>query len=367
MGFFERQRHRIRSFRKPELPRDFSFGVLCFIVLLLLSLAGVIVELRVGSMPPADLLYACAGLVAAAAILAVVPTWPTVLALELGLWAAYAAVPQMNSLPLTALIAAGLFLSPTVQLVTQWDKAVVLRLGRFHRVRGPGLFLLVPVVDKVARFVDTRIRATDFTAEKTLTRDTVPVDVDAHAFWMIWDAEKSVVEVESSIEAVTLSAQAALRDSIGRYDLTTLLTQRDTLCREIQGILDAKTNPWGITILSVEFTDIILPQGLEDAMSRVAQAEREKQARVILGAAEVEIAEKFEEASARYKGNPTALNLRAMNMVYEGLRQKGAMILVPSSALEGMNLGTVMATAALERTGGAEGPADPADRQGEKA
>jgi len=147
---------------------------------------------------------------------------------------------------------------------------------------------------------------------------------------------------------VTLSAQAALRDSIGRYDLTTLLTQRETLCREIQGILDAKTNPWGITILSVEFTDIILPQGLEDAMSRVAQAEREKQARVILGAAEAEVAEKFEEAAVRYKGNPTALNLRAMNMVYEGIRQKGAMILVPSGALQSMNLGAVMGAAALE-------------------
>jgi regulator of protease activity HflC (stomatin/prohibitin superfamily) len=366
MSVFGSQRHRIRSFRIPELPRDFSFGVLSFIVLLLLSLAGVVAELLWGSMPPANLLYACAGLISAAAILAAVPTWATVIALELCLWAAFAAVPQMSSVPLTALLAVGLLLSPAVQLVYQWDKAVLLRLGRFHRVRGPGLFLLVPVVDKVARFVDTRVRATDFTAEKTLTRDTVPVDVDAHAFWMIWDAQKSVLEVENVTEAVTLSAQAALRDSIGRYDLTTLLTQRDTLCREIQGILDAKTNPWGITILSVEFTDIILPQGLEDAMSRVAQAEREKQARVILGAAEVEIAEKFEEASVRYRNNPTALNLRAMNMVYEGLRQKGAMILVPSSALESMNLGTVMASAALERSAGAEGRIEQSDKQGEK-
>jgi regulator of protease activity HflC (stomatin/prohibitin superfamily) len=350
MGIFGNQRHRIRSFRKPELPRDFIFGILSFIILLLLSLAGMIIEWLQGSMPPADLVYASAGLLGAALVLAAVPTWATVIALEIALWAAYGAIPQMRSLPLTALFAAGLLLSPVVQMVSQWDKAVVLRLGRLHRVKGPGMFLLAPMVDKVARFVDTRIRATDFTAEKTLTRDTVPVDVDAHAFWMIWDAEKSVVEVENFVEAVTLSAQAALRDSIGRYDLTTLLTQRDTLCREIQGILDAKTNPWGITILSVEFTDIILPQGLEDAMSRVAQAEREKQARVILGAAEVEIAQKFEEASVRYRDNPTALNLRAMNMVYEGLRQKGAMILVPSSALEGMNLGTVMASAALQRT-----------------
>ncbi len=350
MGIIEKKRQRIRSIAKKTVPRDFLFGVLSFIVLLLLGSAGMIVELLRGALPAPDLLYTFAGLLAAAAVLAALPTWATVIALELVLWAAWAAIPQVGSLPLAALVAAGLLASPSVQMVSQWDKAVVLRLGRFHRVRGPGLFFLVPVADRVARFVDTRIRATDFTAEKTLTRDTVPVDVDAHAFWMIWDAEKSVVEVENFTEAVTLSAQAALRDSIGRYDLTTLLAQRDTLCREIQGILDAKTNPWGISILSVEFTDIILPQGLEDAMSRVAQAEREKQARVILGAAEVEIAEKFEQASARYQGNPTALNLRAMNMVYEGLRQKGAMILVPSSALDGMNLGTVMAGAALERT-----------------
>lgn len=366
MGIIEKQRHRIRALHKASVPRDFAFGILSFVALLLLSLAGVVLELLTGSMQAADLMYPCAGLIAAALILAAVPTWATVIGLEIALWAAHAAIAQMSSLPVTALAAVGLLLSPAVQLASQWDKAVVLRLGRFHRVRGPGLFALIPVLDTVVRFVDTRIRATDFTAEKTLTRDTVPVDVDAHAFWMIWDAQKSVVEVEDSTQAVTLSAQAALRDSIGRYDLTTLLTQRDTLCREIQGILDAKTNPWGITILSVEFTDIILPPGLEDAMSRVAQAEREKQARVILGAAEVEIAEKFEEASAHYKGNPTALNLRAMNMVYEGLRQKGAMILVPSSALESMNLGTVMATAALERTGGAEGRAEPSDKQGEK-
>jgi regulator of protease activity HflC (stomatin/prohibitin superfamily) len=350
MGIIEKKRQRVRSFQKPDLPRDFSFGVLSLLVLLLFSAAGVLVELLRASLPPSGLLHASAGLLAGALLLAAIPSWATVIALELALWVAWAATPWMSSLPLTALVAAGLLLSPSIQMVPQWDKAVVLRLGRLHRVRGPGLFLLAPVLDRVARFVDTRIRATDFTAEKTLTRDTVPVDVDAHAFWMIWDAEKSVIEVENSMEAVTLSAQAALRDSIGRYDLTTLLTQRDTLCREIQGILDAKTNPWGITILSVEFTDIILPQGLEDAMSRVAQAEREKQARVILGEAEVEIAGKFEEASLRYRDNPTALNLRAMNMVYEGLRQKGAMILVPSSALESMNLGTVMGSVALQKT-----------------
>jgi regulator of protease activity HflC (stomatin/prohibitin superfamily) len=354
MGLIEKKRQRIRSFARPDFPRDFLFGMPSLVVLLLLCGAGAGVELSRGGMPPDHLLYTSAA----------VPTWASVIVLEIALWAAYAAIPQLDSLPLTALAAAGLLLAPALQLVYQWDKAVVLRLGRFHRVRGPGLFLLVPLADRVARSVDTRIRATDFTAEKTLTRDTVPVDVDAHAFWMVWDAQKSVLEVENVLEAVTLAAQAALRDSIGRYDLTTLLTQRDTLCREIQGILDARTSPWGITILSVEFTDIILPQGLEDAMSRVAQAEREKQARVILGAAEVEIAGKFEEASARYRDNPTALNLRAMNMVYEGMRQKGAMVLVPSGALENMNLGAVVAGAALGRAGTAPQQADAAGDAG---
>jgi regulator of protease activity HflC (stomatin/prohibitin superfamily) len=344
---FARERQRVRPLTHWKMPRDFAFGSFSFITLLAVSGAGLAVEFARQGMEPRHLAYAAGGLLIAAALFSAAPTWTTVITAELALWVAYAVLPSVSSLLLAAIVSAGLLLAPTVQLVYQWDKAVVLRMGRFRRVQGPGLAFLVPLVDRIAEFVDTRIRATDFTAEKTLTRDTVPVDVDAHAFWMIWDAQKAVLEVEHYEDAVTLSAQAALRDSIGRYDLTTLLTQRETLCREIQGILDAKTNSWGITILSVEFTDIILPQGLEDAMSRVAQAEREKQARVILGAAEVEIAEKFEEASRHYRENPTALNLRAMNMVYEGMRQKGALMLVPSSALDSMNLGTLMSAAAL--------------------
>jgi regulator of protease activity HflC (stomatin/prohibitin superfamily) len=344
---FTSERQRVRQLVHWKLPRDFTFGPFSFITLLLVSGAGLAVEFARQGMEAEHLAYAAGAVLAAAGLIGAAPTWATVIVAELALWMAYAVLPEVSSLPLAAIVSAGLLAAPSVQLVYQWDKAVVLRMGKFRRVRGPGLAFLVPLVDRIAEFVDTRIRVTDFTAEKTLTRDTVPVDVDAHAFWMIWDAQKAVLEVEHYEDAVTLSAQAALRDSIGRYDLTTLLTQRETLCREIQGILDAKTNPWGITILSVEFTDIILPQALEDAMSRVAQAEREKQARVILGAAEVEIAEKFEEASRRYRDNPTALNLRAMNMVYEGMRQKGALMLVPSSALDGMNLGALMGTAAL--------------------
>jgi regulator of protease activity HflC (stomatin/prohibitin superfamily) len=352
MKAFAKERQRVRQLVHWKVPRDFVFGPFSFIALLVVSGAGLAVEFARQGMEPRHLAYAAGAVLAAASLISAAPTWATVIVAELALWMAYAVLPEVSSLPLAAIVSAGLLLAPAVQLVYQWDKAVVLRMGRFRRVRGPGLAFLVPMVDRIAEFVDTRIRVTDFTAEKTLTRDTVPVDVDAHAFWMIWDAQKAVLEVEHYEDAVTLSAQAALRDSIGRYDLTTLLTQRDTLCREIQGILDAKTNAWGITILSVEFTDIILPQGLEDAMSSVAQAERERQARVILGAAEVEIAEKFEEASRRYRDNPTALNLRAMNMVYEGIRQKGAMMLVPSSALEGMNLGALMGAAALAKTGG---------------
>jgi len=347
MNVFAIKRQRVRQFVQLKMPRDFTFGPFSFIALLLVCGAGLGVEFARRGMETLHLAYGAGAVLAAAALLSAAPTWATVIVAELALWMAYATLPEVSSLPLVAIVSAGLLVAPSVQLVYQWDKAVVLRVGRFRRVRGPGLVFLLPLVDRIAEFVDTRIRATDFTAEKTLTCDTVPVDVDAHAFWMIWDAQKAVLEVERYEEAVTLSAQAALRDSIGRYDLTTLLTQRETLCREIQGILDAKTNPWGITILSVEFTDIILPQALEDAMSRVAQAEREKQARVILGAAEVEIAGKFEEASRLYRDNPTALNLRAMNMVYEGMRQKGAMMLVPSSALEGMNLGALMGAAAL--------------------
>jgi len=351
MKAFVSKRERVRQLARWKPPRDFVFGPFSFIALLAVCGAGLAVEFARQGMEPRHLAYAAGAVLAAAALISSAPTWATVIVAELALWMAYAVLPEVSSLPLVAIASAGLLAAPAVQLVYQWDKAVVLRMGRYRKVRGPGLVFLVPLVDRIASFVDTRIRVTDFTAEKTLTRDTVPVDVDAHAFWMIWDAQKAVLEVERYEDAVTLSAQAALRDSIGRYDLTTLLTQRETLCREIQGILDAKTNPWGITILSVEFTDVILPQGLEDAMSRVAQAEREKQARVILGAAEVEIAEKFEEASRRYRENPTALNLRAMNMVYESMRQKGALMLVPSSALEGMNLGALMGAAALGKPG----------------
>lgn len=235
----------------------------------------------------------------------------------------------------------------TLRIALQWDRAVVLRLGRFHALRGPGVFWLVPFLDRVARYVDMRIRATEFFSERTLTKDTVPVNVDAICFWLVWDAQKAVLEVENYYRAIVLSAQTALRDAIGRHTLAELLTHRDAVGKALQEVLDHKTNAWGITVQSVEVRDIIIPRGLEDAMSMQAQAERERQARIILGTAETEIAAKFVEAAAPYQNNPVAVHLRAMNMLYEGLRENGSMVIVPSTAVESMNLGAIGGLAAL--------------------
>jgi regulator of protease activity HflC (stomatin/prohibitin superfamily) len=243
----------------------------------------------------------------------------------------------------------------SLRIALQWDRAVVLRLGHFHGLHGPGVFWLVPFVDQVARYVDMRIRATEFSSESTLTRDTVPVNVDAICFWMVWDAQKAVLEVENYYRAIVLSAQTALRDTIGTHTLAEMLTQREALGRTLQEVLDRKTNPWGITVQSVEIRDVIIPQALEDAMSKQAQAERERQARIILGTAETEIASKFVEAARPYQNNPVAIHLRAMNMLYEGLKEKGSMIIVPSTAVESMNLGALGGMAAL--TQGANQPA----------
>jgi regulator of protease activity HflC (stomatin/prohibitin superfamily) len=255
----------------------------------------------------------------------------------------YLACQQLDIPPrvlVTATIVAAL-IAPSVQIAYQWERAVLLRFGKFVGIRGSGLFIIVPVIDKVAQFVDQRIRVSVFRAETTLTKDTVPVNVDAIAFWMVWDAEKAILEVEDFSSAVLLSAQTALRDAIGRSELAELLSHRERLGHEVQQVLDGKTNPWGITAQSVEIRDIVIPKGLEDAMSKQAQAERERQSRIILGTAETEIAEKFAKASASYQNNPVALHLRAMNMVFEGLKQKGSMIIVPSTAVETMGLGAL--------------------------
>ena len=212
---------------------------------------------------------------------------------------------------------------------------------------GPGLFHIVPIVETLSPYVDQRVRVANVSAESTLTRDTVPVNVDAIVFWLVWNAEKSILEVENFIEAINMSAQTALRESIGRHELAQMITERETLGRELQRILDEKTNPWGITVQSVEIRDVRIPQGLEDAMSRQAQAERERQARIILGQAETEISNSFVQAAAAYAENPVALHLRAMNMLYEAIKEKGSMVIVPSSAVETMGLGGTLATASL--------------------
>ena len=243
----------------------------------------------------------------------------------------------------------GLYLLNAIKVVRQWEKAVKLRFGRYVGLRGPGICWIVPVIETLGQFIDQRVRVANVSAETTLTRDTVPVNVDAIVFWMVWNAEKAVLEVENYNEAITMSAQTALRESIGRHDLHQALAERETLGQELQKILDAKTNPWGITVQSVEIRDVQIPPQLQDAMSREAQAERERRARVILGTAETEIADKFASAASTYKDNPVALHLRAMNMLYEAIKEKGSMVIVPSSAVETMGLGGTLATASLAK------------------
>ncbi len=259
------------------------------------------------------------------------------------------AVSQAVHNPAPAIFGAlvGVYFLFAIKVVRQWEKVAVLRLGRYVGLRGPGLCHIIPVVETLSPYVDQRVRVASVSAESTLTRDTVPVNVDAIIFWMVWNAEKSILEVEDFIEAITLSAQTALRESIGRHELAQMITERETLGRELQRILDEKTNPWGITVQSVEIRDVKIPQGLEDAMSRQAQAERERQARIILGQAEKEIADSFVQASNSYTENPVALHLRAMNMLYEAIKEKGSMVIVPSSAVETMGLGGTLATASL--------------------
>jgi regulator of protease activity HflC (stomatin/prohibitin superfamily) len=254
-----------------------------------------------------------------------------------------------NRLPLVLAVAVGLFFMFSIKVVRQWERVAVLRFGRFRRLRGPGLFMLIPVVDSLSSFVDQRVRISTVTAESTLTRDTVPVNVDAIVFWLVWDAEKSILEVANFEDAIGMSAQTALRESIGRHQLAEMITNRDTLGQELQRILDTKTNPWGITVQSVEIRDVRIPQALEDAMSQQAQAERERQARIILGDAELQVASKFAEAAEVYANNPTALHLRAMNMLYEAIKERGSMVIVPSSAVETMGLGGMLATTAIAK------------------
>ena len=233
----------------------------------------------------------------------------------------------------------GTYILFALKVASQWEKAVVLRLGKFKGLKGPGMFWIIPIIDTIPSWIDHRVMVTPFAAQKTLTKDTVPVDVDAVLFWVIWDAEKAALEVKNYEAAVDWAAQTALRDITGRMMLADLLVGRSMIDQELQKIIDERTTPWGVTVQSVEIRVIVIPQDLEDAMSRQAQAERERQARVILGESEKQIAASFADASQSYINNPTALHLRAMNMLFEGLKEKGALVIVPSTAVETMNLG----------------------------
>jgi regulator of protease activity HflC (stomatin/prohibitin superfamily) len=241
-------------------------------------------------------------------------------------------------------------ISSSIKIADQWEKAVVLRLGRFHSLKGPGLFFIIPIFDAVAYWIDGRVITTSFTAEKTLTKDTVPVDVDAVLFWKVLDAKKAALEISEYKGAINWASQTALRDVIGKTMLSEMLEGRDKMSLQLQKIIDERTEPWGINVISVEVKDVNIPSSLQDAMSMQAQAERERQARVILGDSERQVAEKFGEAAKTYENNPTALHLRAMNMLYEGLKTNSTIVLVPSSALETMQLGGLagMTSLALE-------------------
>ncbi len=252
-----------------------------------------------------------------------------------------------NPAPLFLCGLAGVYLLFAIRMADQWEKVAVLRFGKYIGLRGPGLFHMIPVVDRLSRYVDQRVRVANVSAESTLTRDTVPVNVDAIIFWMVWNAEKSILEVQDFAQAIQFSAQTALRESIGRHELHQMVAEREMMGRELQRILDEKTTAWGITVQSVEIRDVQIPPELQDAMSREAQAERERRARIILGTAETEIAEKFGQAALTYQNNPVALHLRAMNMLYEAIKEKGSMVIVPSSAVETMGLGGMLGVASM--------------------
>lgn len=348
---------RIDSLPTPKKPKqvDFRFGAMNLAFLMLFAIAGAIWQAHIPEPARAEvpLRIDILGLLLALAIggiLTLYPKWQVVIGLGIFHWVLLQGIYEDISLLPTYLAAyIGIPVSASIQIAHQWEKGVVLRLGKFKALKGPGIFAVFPLLDRADRYVDHRVRATDFTAETTLTKDTVPVNVDAIAFWLVWDAKMSVLEVEDYESAVILSAQTALRDAIGRHDLANMLEDREKLGSEIQKVLDHKTDPWGITIQTIEIRDIVIPKALEDAMSRQAQAERERQSRVILGTAETEIAVKFAQASESYRDNPVALHLRAMNMVFEGLKQKGSMIIVPSSALDTMNLGAIGGLTSLGR------------------
>lgn len=268
--------------------------------------------------------------------------------------------PVLGIVGFIALMMIGILFLSCLKVADQWDRVIILRLGKFNKVAEPGVFWLAPFVDTVAKWIDTRVQSTDLSAEQTLTKDTVPVDVDAIMFWMVYDPKKASLEVREFEAAVTWAAQTALRDLIGKTMLADLLVGRDILDTQLQEIIDQRTEAWGVSVQSVEIREIKIPGPLQDTMSRQAQAERERQARVILGESELQIAESFAKAAEQYVNNPTALHLRAMNMLFEGLKEKGSLMIIPSSALDSMNIGALAGLEAASRApGGLAAPASP--------
>ena len=260
-----------------------------------------------------------------------------------------------------ALVAAAL-IAATIQIANQWERAIVLRLGRFQAMRGPGIFFIVPVVDVIPYWIDIRVMTSTFKAEKTLTKDTVPVDVDAVLFWKVVDPQKAAIDVEDFVSAISWASQTALRDVIGKTMLSDMLEGREKIGQDLRHIIDERSQPWGVNVISVELKDVLIPGGLEDAMSMQAQAERERQARIILGDSERQVAESFQAASASYADNPTAFHLRAMNMLYEGLKHNSTIVIVPSTAVESMQLGGLAGVTALTQQIGRPPAAKPAVR-----
>jgi regulator of protease activity HflC (stomatin/prohibitin superfamily) len=269
--------------------------------------------------------------------------------------AVFAGVRTQGAAAPIIIMLVGIVVMQSPKIAQQWERGVVLRLGRFVGLRGPGLFWIVPFVDSVSSWIDQRTITTGFAAEQTLTSDTVPVNVDAVLFWMVHDAEKAALEVQNYRTAISWAAQTALRDIIGRTALTELLRGRERIEADLQQLIDQRSTPWGVTVSAVEMRDVVIPVALQDAMSREAQAAREKQARIILGQAEMEIANSFQQAAKSYHDNPVALHLRAMNMLYEGLKEKGALMLIPSSAVESMGMGGLLGAAALRQQALTEG------------
>lgn len=338
-----------------ERRSDFAVNAAGIGLLLIIAGAGAALRLAVGPPPTAaDFALLLGSPALAVGVMTLFPRWSAAVKLLIVLGAAFAALYLRDRGFLFAFSAAAVLAAPAVQKMEEWERAIVLRFGKFHRVRGPGLFLLLPLADRVAKRVDLRIKVTDFSAETTLTRDSVTITVDALCFWLVWDAEKAVCEVQDYVDAVTLSSKTALRSAISRNDLSMFLEHGDVIERQIRETVDRKTTEWGITIQNIEITDIQIPEGLQDSLSRLAQMEREKKGRVLLAEAEIEIAGKLVEAAAVYDGNDTALNLKSLSILNEGLKAGNSMMLVPNSITEELKSKDLFGLQALNETRRAE-------------